>query len=159
MEGFNVVTIVKLLNNQEKQSISNSILRGLPEWFGIEEALVEYVKGVENTDFYAAYDTNNPIGFISIKHNNRYTSEVYVIGVKRDYHNSGIGKRLLEAAEKELINKEVKFLMVKTLGESHPDRNYKNTREFYNKSGFYPLEEIKEIWGEENPCLIMVKNL
>lgn len=49
--------------------------------------------------------------------------------------------------------------MVKTLGESHPDKYYKLTREFYNRCGFYPLEEIKEIWGEENPCLIMVKAL
>lgn len=154
-----MVTIVKLLNNQEKQSITNSILRDLPEWFGIEEALVEYIKGVKSTDFYVAYDTNNPIGFISIKHNNSYTSEVYVIGVKRDYHNGGVGKRLLEIAQKELVKNEVKFLMVKTLGESHPDKHYKNTREFYNKSGFYPLEEINEIWGEENPCLIMVKSL
>lgn len=47
--------------------------------------------------------------------------------------------------------------MVKTLGESHPDVNYKSTREFYYKAGFFPLEEIKEIWGKENPCLIMVK--
>ena len=59
----------------------------------------------------------------------------------------------------ELIEDEIKFFMVKTLGESHPDENYKITREFYKKLGFYPLEEIKEIWGESNPCLIMVKTL
>ena len=53
----------------------------------------------------------------------------------------------------------MKFLIVKTLGDSHPDNNYKRTRGFYNKVGFYPLEEIKEIWGEENPCLIMVKSI
>jgi hypothetical protein len=49
--------------------------------------------------------------------------------------------------------------MVKTLGNSHPDKNYKSTREFYSAVGFYPLEEIKEIWGEKNPCLIMIKNI
>lgn len=55
------------------------------------------------------------------------------------------------------MKNKIKFLMVKTLGESHPDVNYKSTREFYYKAGFFPLEEIKEIWGKENPCLIMVK--
>jgi hypothetical protein len=65
----------------------------------------------------------------------------------------------LETAQEEIHNNNVKFLMVQTLGESHPDRHYKRTREFYSKVGFYPLEEIKEIWGKENPCLIMVKTI
>ena len=154
-----MIKIIKLTNNDEKQNITNSILRELPEWFGIEEAIVEYVNGVKNTDFYAAYDFNIPIGFISIKSNNSHTSEIYVLGVKKHYHNRGIGKMLLETSGQALINNKTKFLMVKTLGESHPDKHYKNTREFYNKTGFYPLEEIKEIWGEDNPCLIMVKSL
>jgi ribosomal protein S18 acetylase RimI-like enzyme len=154
-----MIQINKLSNNDKKQSITNSILRELPEWFGIEEGIVEYINGVINTDYYVAYDLNIPIGFISIKSNNIYTSEIYVIGVKKEYQNRGIGKMFLEASQQVLINNKVKFLMVKTLGESHPDKHYKNTREFYNKAGFYPLEEINEIWGEKNPCLIMVRSL
>lgn len=160
-EGGDVILIYisKLSDNELKSSITNSILRELPEWFGIEEAIIEYVDGVRKTDFYAAYDSDAPIGFASIKANNRYTSEVYVIGVLEEYHNHGIGKKLIETAQEELIKNKVKFLMVKTLGSSHPDEHYKLTRGFYNNVGFYPLEEIKEIWGEENPCLIMVKTL
>ncbi|MGH4119492.1 GNAT family N-acetyltransferase [Clostridium sp.] len=154
-----MIKIITITNNDEKQNITNSILRKLPEWFGIEEGIVEYVNGVKNTDYYVAYDSNIPVGFISIKSNNSYTSEIYVIGLKKEYHNRGIGKMFLEISQQILINRKVKFLMVKTLGESHPDKHYKNTREFYNKAEFYPLEEIKEIWGETNPCLIMVKSL
>lgn len=154
-----MIEIIKLQSSDEKHEIANVILRQLPEWFGIEEAIVDYVNGVNDTDFYAAYNVDEPIGFISIKANNQYTSEIYVLGVKKEYHNRGIGKMLLKAAQDELINKNFKFLMVKTLGASHPDINYRNTREFYNKAGFYPLEEIKEIWGKENPCLIMVKKV
>lgn len=154
-----MIQINKLTNNDKKQSITNSILRELPEWFGIEEGIVEYVNGVKNTDYYVAYDLNIPIGFISIKSNNIYTSEIYVIGVKKEYQNRGIGKMFLEISQQVLINNKVKFIMVKTLGESHPDKHYKNTREFYNKAGFYPLEETNEIWGEKNPCLIMVRCL
>ncbi|GCD09368.1 GNAT family N-acetyltransferase [Clostridium tagluense] len=154
-----MITISKSTNNDEKQNITNSILRELPEWFGIEESIVEYVNKVKDTDYYVAYDSNIPIGFISIKSNNSYTSEIYVIGVKKEYHNRGIGKMFLQASQQVLINHKVKYLMVKTLGESHPDKHYKSTRAFYNKAGFYPLEEINEIWGEKNPCLIMIKSL
>ncbi|WP_055668682.1 GNAT family N-acetyltransferase [Desnuesiella massiliensis] len=154
-----MIEIKTLSNKEEKSEITNYILRRLPEWFGIESAIVDYVKGVMNTDFYAAYDGSEPIGFISTKLNNKYTAEIYVIGILKEYHNNGIGKKLLEMSQESLIKEKVKFLMVKTLGESHADKNYRKTREFYNKTGFYPLEEIKEIWGKENPCLIMVKNL
>ncbi|WP_332871749.1 GNAT family N-acetyltransferase [Paraliobacillus zengyii] len=134
-------------------------MRQLPEWFGIEEAIVKYENEVISTDFYVYYLSDKPVGFISVKPINKYTSEIYVMGILTEYQNRGIGKKLLETVEESLIKNNIKFFMVKTLGDSHPDKNYKSTREFYYKTGFYPLEEINEIWGEENPCLIMVKNL
>ena len=154
-----MIQINKLLDNEQKSNITNSILRKLPEWFGIEDSIIEYVNGVKNSDFYAAFYLDTPVGFISAKSNNEYTSEIYVIGILKEYHNQGIGKNLLETAQEDLNKNKVKFLMVKTLGNSHPDKHYKNTREFYKSVGFYPLEEIKEIWGEKNPCLIMAKTL
>lgn len=152
-------SVVQVLNDQLKSNIANKILRQLPEWFSIEESTANYVNNVSKTIFLAAYDSNELIGFISIKFNNEYTAEVYVIGVLKAYHNKGIGKKLLSEAEKFIEERGCKFLMVKTLGESHPDVYYKNTRKFYAKVGFYPLEEINEIWGKDNPCLLMVKNL
>lgn len=151
--------INKIYDKSNKSNITNCILKALPEWFGIEESIVEYTNEVKNTDFYVAYDSENPIGFISIKSNNKHTSEIYVIGVLKEYQNKCIGKQLLKVAEKDLLDSNVKFLMVKTLGDSHPDEHYKKTRKFYYKVGFYPLEEIKEIWDEKIPCLIMVKSL
>ena len=50
-------------------------------------------------------------------------------------------------------------LQVKTLSESHPDAGYAKTRAFYRAMGFHPLEEFKTLWGEANPCLLMVKKL
>ncbi len=154
-----MIKIKNILDNEQKSDITNCILRELPEWFGIEESIIEYVDGVKNTDFYVAYYYNIPVGFLSMKANNKYTSEIYVIGILKKYHNKGIGKKMLEIAQKELIENRIKFIMVKTLGSSHSDKHYKKTRKFYKSVGFYPLEEIKEIWGEENPCLIMVKKL
>ncbi|MCA1031273.1 GNAT family N-acetyltransferase [Bacillus timonensis] len=154
-----MMRIEKVESHVQKSTITNDILRQLPEWFGIEEAIVNYVKGVEKSDVYVAFDDDKPVGMISLISHNLHTSEIYVMGVLKEYHNQGIGMRLIEAAEKFLIRKNTRYLMVKTLGESHPDLFYKKTRNFYEKAGFFPLEEIKEIWGEANPCLIMVKNL
>ena len=39
------------------------------------------------------------------------------------------------------------------------DVSYAKTRKFYLAMGFYPLEEITELWGEEIPCLIMARVL
>jgi ribosomal protein S18 acetylase RimI-like enzyme len=50
-------------------------------------------------------------------------------------------------------------MQVKTLGPSNPDPGYARTRAFYEALGFRPLEELKQIWDEQNPCLIMVKQL
>jgi ribosomal protein S18 acetylase RimI-like enzyme len=82
-----------------------------------------------------------------------------VLGVLKELQGRGLGKRLLKKANDMLVKKDKKFLTVKTLGDSHSDVHYKQTREFYKAVGFYPLEELLELWEEENPCLYMVKPL
>lgn len=154
-----MIKIYESIDNKENATITNNILRQLPEWFGIEESIVEYVDGVRNSYFLIASDSDKPVGFLSIKKNNAFTSEVYVIGILKSYHKQGIGKALIKIAAAKLRENAVKFLMVKTLSESHSDKNYQVTRQFYRSIGFYPLQEIKEIWGNENPCLLMVKCL
>lgn len=151
---------IKLIDSGERKSmITDRILRQLPNWFGIEKAIQEYVENVKNMPFFAVYDNEKEIGFICLKHNNQYTAEIYVMGILEQYHRRGIGKRLLDKAEEYLRENKYKHFMVKTLGESRECEYYRRTREFYRSAGFYPLEEIKEVWGEENPCLIMVKSL
>ncbi len=151
---------IKSIDNAEmKSNITDLVLRQLPEWFGIEEAIVEYIDKSKEMMFFAAYHNNEAVGFLSLKINNEHTSEIYAMGVLKGNHNRGIGRELVERAASYSQKNGYKFLMVKTLGETHPDKNYKKTREFYIKSGFYPLEEIKEIWGEQSPCLLMVRSL
>jgi hypothetical protein len=33
------------------------------------------------------------------------------------------------------------------------------TRKFYEAIGFVPLEVFPTLWGSENPCLVMIKNI
>jgi hypothetical protein len=61
--------------------------------------------------------------------------------------------------EKYFIGNNCKYVIVKTLSEKNPDKNYEKTRKFYTKMGFEELITLDEMWDENNPCLIMIKKL
>ncbi len=154
-----MINIKEIKDEKLKSEITEIILKELPEWFGNEDSLLEYIKSVKGKKFYAAYDNEKIVGFICLKNNNQYTADIYVTGVLKEYHRKGIGRNLVSISEKYLKENRYNLFMVKTLGESSEYEYYRRTRAFYKEMGFYPLEEFKEIWDEENPCLIMVKSL
>jgi ribosomal protein S18 acetylase RimI-like enzyme len=126
------------------------ILRALPDWFGLEVALQSYA---------ATIPTMQTFGFLSLKQHNPYSAEIYVMGVLPAFHHGGIGRALLENAERYAKSQRIEYLQVKTLGPSDDDANYASTRIFYSAMGFRPLEEFTQIWDENNPCLVMVKRI
>lgn len=151
--------IKEIYDKEEKKEISRSILESLPNWFGIEESRQGYIGESSKLTFLAAMDESKALGFISIKENNQYTAEIYVMGVLPDYHGQGIGRSLVKRALEWAKEKGYEFLQVKTLDDSHPDIYYARTRKFYRSVGFKPLECLPELWGKENPCLIMIQHL
>ncbi len=142
-----------------KAHICNQILRSLPNWFGIETAIVAYVKDTQRMPFWAAFIGEAPVGFVALKEHNAYTSEVCVMGVSEEYHRHGIGRELIKRCELFAIDKGIEFLTVKTLDASRESRSYAKTRKFYLSLGFRPLEVFPLLWDENNPCLFMVKYL
>lgn len=150
--------IVEIKNREEKSQICEKILRSLPQWFGIESSILDYIKDVQVMETWAAVDVA-PMGFISINKHNEYTAEIHVMGVLAKNHGKHIGTELIQAAEDSLKAQGFKYLTVKTISEKRPDENYDKTRRFYLKYGFTPVEEFKNLWGEHNPCLMMIKNL
>ena len=150
--------IKKIKSKDEKSRICKEIIEKLPNWFGLESANKEYIEKSADTDFYTAYMFEKEVGFFSIISHFKETSEIYVCGILPDFHRLGIGSKLLRKVEEDLKKKK-KFLTVKTLSSSHPDKGYAKTREFYKACGFVPVEEFKELWGKENPCLFLVKAL
>ena len=140
-------------------STCEPILRALPDWFGIEEAIVQYVKEIDGLPTWLAVDGDKTAGFLTIKKHTPYAAEILVMGVRRTLHRRGAGRALVLAAEQELHRQGIQFLQVKTLSASHPDENYARTRAFYFAMGFRPLEEMPGLWGPANPCLLMVKSL
>ena len=139
--------------------VCEAILRALPTWFGIEEAIVEYVQFVKQNPTVMTFIDDKPMGFLSIKHHSPYTSEIYVMGILPEYHRLGIGRSMVLATETALRDSGVEFLQVKTLASSHPDPGYALTRRFYKALKFRELEEFPTLWGESNPCLMLIKSL
>lgn len=154
-----VLRLAEIVNEKEKMEIASEILFDLPQWFGIESSTREYILNCSKLPFIAIKLDKDNLGFISLKKLNDFSVEIYCMGVKKAYHHRGFGKKLILKAESLLKANGFKVFSVKTLGESHPDSYYANTRSFYRACGFYDLEEFTEIWGKENPCLIMVKML
>lgn len=143
----------------ERERIARAILLQLPEWFGIPESTEEYCTGCRDLDFWAVFDHGVPVGFVSLKIHNAHTAELYVLGLHKAYHRRGIGTQLLGRVEDQCRRQGFRFLEVKTLDSSRESPEYRKTRLFYENYGFSPLETLTEIWGEANPCLIMVKAL
>jgi GNAT superfamily N-acetyltransferase len=143
----------------DKANICVPILRALPEWFGIETAILHYATEIDILPTFLAIEASHTIGFLSIKQHTPYSAEVYVMAVLPDAHHKGVGRSLMGHAHEWLKSQNIQYLQVKTLGPSDPDESYAKTRLFYEAVGFIPLEEFKQIWDEDNPCLIMVKKL
>jgi ribosomal protein S18 acetylase RimI-like enzyme len=142
----------------ERSHVCESILRSLPQWFGIESANLHYVEAVKELETLAAEQDGGAVGFLSIKRHSPRAAEIYVMGVLPDHHRQGVGSALIREAESLLRAQQVEYLQVKTLGPSDPDESYAGTRRFYERCGFVPLEELHDLW-DANPCLIMVKHL
>lgn len=144
---------------KRKADICNRILRSLPEWFGIEASIRDYVSGVQPLPFWAAMDGNAPAGFAALKPSSPFAGEVFVIGVAPAYHRQGIGRQLLARCVQACRAQNMRFLTVKTLDESAKSACYDRTRAFYLSMGFIPLETFPTLWDPGNPCLLMVMPL
>lgn len=135
------------------------LLRALPEWFGIEDSIREYVDAARRLPTLIALDPGRqPIGVLLFERHFPTAVEVYLMAIDRSWHRQGVGRALINAMESIVRHDGTKLLSVKTLGPSRPDPNYAQTRQFYLSCGFLPLEALHDLWPE-NPCLMMVKPL
>jgi ribosomal protein S18 acetylase RimI-like enzyme len=135
------------------------ILWGLPQWFGIESATRHYIESIDELPTFTAMVNGELAGFLTLKQHFEHSAEIYVMGVAARFHRRGCGRAMLMVAESYLCEQGIEYLQVKTLSPSHPDEYYALTRKFYAAVGFRPLEEFKTLWGEANPCLLLVKRL
>lgn len=140
-------------------AICRSILASLPHWFGIPDAVEDYVAAADRSPTVIAVMDGKDVGIATLVSHSPSAAEVYVMAVLPEYHRMGVGRAMLRAAETRLAGLGVEFLEVKTLSPSKPDAGYERTRAFYQAYGFRPLEEFPLLWGVENPALQMIKTI
>ena len=142
----------------DKQRITRRILEALPDWFGIPEAREGYIEKSAEQPFFAAFDSETPVGFLYLVQTGRDTAELYVMGVLKEYHRRGVGRALFAAAKRRAKELGYSFLQVKTVQMGkYPE--YDATNRFYLALGFREFEVFPTLWDEWNPCQIYVMAL
>ncbi len=146
------------------------ILRALPGWFGIEAALQDYVRAADELETFVVvvarpacggreFRPDQVLGFVTLRETSEDALEIHVMGVLPSWHRRGAGRALVERSASYARAEGYSLLHVKTLAPSDPDPGYTATRAFYAAAGFRPLEVLPEVWGPEDPCLLMVRPL
>lgn len=136
-----------------------NILRSLPDWFGIEKAIIEYKNTSNSLPTWFSNNDKQLTGCISILKHFPSSYEIYVMGIKEGYQRAGIGKLLIDTAANYCKQNGGKYLQVKTLSEDRESIAYAKTRKFYLAMGFEPIEVFPLLWDAQNPCLLMIKQL
>ena len=139
-------------------AVCEVILRALPDWFGIEVSLMQYVADTRKHPTFLATRGAEVIGFITLNQHFPEAGEIHCLAVRPEYHGHGVGRALIVAAEEMFRSKGARFMQVKTMGPSRPSEFYARTLGFYRAVGFAPLEEIHGLWGAI-PCLLLVKTI
>lgn len=143
-----------------RPDVVEPLLRSLPEWFGIDEAIDHYITRSRTLPTYTALADGDAVGVLVIEQHTPAAAEMFVLAVARPWHRRGVGRALVQRAEAELRDGGTRYLQVKTLGPTHPSPEYAATRSFYESLGYLGIEELPAdtLWPG-NPCLIMVKHL
>ncbi|MBC7773086.1 MAG: GNAT family N-acetyltransferase [Pyrinomonadaceae bacterium] len=149
---------IEQLSPRDAAARCEPILRSIPEWFGIEESTRGYLEATARLPTWVARMEGRDAGFVTIERHFTEAADIHCIAVHRDFHGRGIGSALVAHAQTWLAGQGVKFLQVKTMGPSKPNREYALTLRFYLRAGFTPLEELHGLWPGF-PCLILIKSL
>jgi GNAT superfamily N-acetyltransferase len=150
----------KIIGPQSQQAAAcETVLRSLPAWFGIEEALVSYARESAELPTFATMGASGLDGFLTLREHFPQAWEVHCIAVHANARGQGFGRALLEHAEAWLRQRAALVLQVKTIAMTKQCPPYEETRAFFTRMGFIPLEIFPELWAPHNPCLQMVKML
>lgn len=153
----NDIKVRKENNPSYKYSFVKNTLNDLKDWFSYEKAVYDYAKISKDLDTFIISKNNRDLGFCMVKESSKDTIDLYCIGILKNYHGRGLGKKLLTYVFDNYKDR-FKLVQVKTLAPG-VDSYYDKTIKFYEGLGFLKLEIILELWGEDDPCLIMVKSL
>jgi GNAT superfamily N-acetyltransferase len=136
------------------------VLEALPDWFGDPGAIEGYVAAAESDgyDSYLATDDSRVVGVALVHRHFPETAELHLIAVAPESRGRGVGRLLVERVAGDLAASGCALLSVHTVGPSFDHEPYAQTRRFYRRLGFLPLEEHRGLdWS--GPTLILVRPL
>ena len=136
-----------------------AILASLPAWFAAPDANAAYRETAERSPTILAEADGTAIGLAILSRHSPEAAEVTLLAVRPEWHRQGVGRQLVELAERVLVEEGVEYLQVKTLSARHPYPGYASTRAFYGACGFAVLEELPLLWGPGSPAVQLVKAL
>ena len=145
-------------DKNERKTIARQILEALTQWFEVEESREDYINKSQDWPFFASFDGEKPTGFLCLKETGEATVELAVMGVLKDYHRHGLGRKLFAEAKAYAMEQGYSFMQVKTVKYGCYE-DYDRTNDFYRSVGFRELEVLDTYWDEANPCQIYVMNL
>ena len=147
--------ITAITDAETRRATARTILEQLRDWFEVDESREQYIEESGDQIFFAAFDGDRPVGFITLKETGRDTAELAVMGVLKEYHRHGIGRQLFDALKKAAQENGYSFMQVKTVKMGVYD-DYDITNRFYLSLGFREFEVFPLLWDEANPCQIYV---
>ena len=152
------MTIREVTDAEEKKRISRLVLEALPDWFEVTETREAYIRESAELPLFAAFDGEKPVGFLCLKETGKDTMELHVMGILKEYHRHGIGKKLFAEARDAAAQEGYSFFQVKTVQMGkYPD--YDDTNRLYIALGFKEFEVFPTLWDELNPCQVYVMSL
>ena len=151
---------IKQLNDYaDNRAHCEQILSKLPGWFGPYEVFEEYLDDLKTRPVFGVTIDDIVVGLMALSETSEATIDIHLMAVAPEYHGKGIGSALVQHAEVFAFAKGKSFLTVKSLGPSHDNEFYPKTHAFYLASGFRPIEEFADFWGEGYPMLLLCKAL
>lgn len=150
------IKLKEILDKKEKEKIAREILTDLPEWFGLPESTEEYINESEDKPFIASFVEDEAVGFVVLNETSVDSAEIFVMGIKKNFHRMGIGKKLNEEYESIAKKLGYTYSQVKTVEKGHYEE-YDITNSFYKAMGYKELECFPTLWDEWNPCQVYVK--
>ena len=151
--------LIKNINcDERKPNLVKFTFDPLPDRFAIPEAVEKYISDSSGKPFFCAFDGDKPVGFLYLKETGRHTVELAVMGVLREYHRRGIGRKLFEQAAEKAREMGYSFMQVKTVQMGRYDV-YDETNRFYLSLGFQELEVFPTLWDVRNPCQIYIMSI
>ena len=135
----------------------DAIVRGLPDWFGLQEGIDECAAAVRSHAGLVEIDEGRVSGFLTYERRTSTWWEITWIATRVDLRGTGVGTRLVDGLLFRLPG-DARAVLVRTLSDrdGDPGPEYAATRAFYLARGFVPVAEL-DIWGPENPCQLLAR--